>query len=111
MKKNILLFISLLLAASVWARPGTVKTYAPTALSTSSALVLSANKERKGLIISNRGTDPALIKFGSLHSDGLQGIKLAAGSIIDFVTVPMDSVYIRTAASTGVNAVDVIEFE
>lgn len=75
--------------------------------------VLDKNKDRKGLIISNKDTDVILVKFGSAQ-EWTEGLMLGSGSTFEFQHVPADSLYMRLNASTGSNhdrTVNILEFE
>lgn len=100
------LFIPLLALA----RPVTLKSHNTITPTLSTQVALAQNKERMGLIISNKGTDAVLIKFGSSISAS-EGVRLAASSNIDFNNVPMDSINVKLAASTGSNTMEISEFE
>lgn len=108
--KRIFLFL-LLLPLIAFARPVTVKTQGNFTPTQSSQSAMAKNKNRQGLIISNKGTDAILVKFASSHAGSTDGIKLAAGAVLDFTNPPMDAVYVVLAASTGANTIDILEFE
>lgn len=111
MKMTRFLPLILLVPFIALARPVTVKTQGNFTPTQSSQAALSSNKNRKALIISNKGTDAILVQFGTSHAGGTGGIKLAAGANLDFENPPMDSVYVVLAASTGLNSADFLEFE
>lgn len=69
------------------------------ALSTSSALVLAANPDRKYLVIQNTSAISVYVKFGSAHS-GTEGVLITAGGNYEPNEVPTDSVYAKSASGT-----------
>lgn len=70
--------------------------------STSSAVALVANANRRSLYIQN--TDASItvyLKFGAAHS-GTEGIKLIAGAVYEPAIPPIQSVYLKAASGTPV---------
>lgn len=109
-----ILLISLLIPLCVFADRVTKKTQTSItfAADLSPGLALAANKERKGLIISNQGADAIQIQFGATTATGnADHMHLAATSSYEFKNVPMDAIYVKGAASTGTKKVGIIEFE
>lgn len=109
MKRIIL--ISLLIPLAVLGRAVSRKNSGNFTPTQTTQLVFSANRNRQGLVISNKGTDAVLVNFGSSAAGTTSGLKIAAGSNIDFNNPPADAIYVVLAASTGTNSIDVLEFE
>ncbi len=102
--------VLLLIPMIALARPVTLKTNVNFVSSLTSTLALAKNKARQGLIISNKGQDAILVKFGASHS-GPEGMFIPTSTAVEFTNPPMDSLYIKSQSSTGVGRVDVNEFE
>lgn len=110
MRLILLTFISLF---SVLAMAVTVVTQSQFSPTVAPVEALDKNKDRKGLIISNKDVDAILVKFGSVH-DWTEGLKIAAGTNFEFDKVPADAIYIRLNGSTGSfhdRTVNILEFE
>ena len=105
------LLLVLILPALALARQVTMKTQGNFTPTQTTQLALASNRNRQALVVSNKGTDAVLLKFGNSAAGTTNGIKLAAGANMDFVNAPADNVYVVLAASTGTNVIDILEFE
>ena len=68
-------------------------------VTTSSARIMPQNGLRTYLIIVNTGSNPAIVKFGSVQS-GTEGIPIPAGGNYEPFEAPSSSIYAVTASST-----------
>lgn len=115
--KNLLLVLLIAIPIYVFADRVTKKTQTTILFSGDGSPIqaLAANRNRKGLIISDNGADAIFIQFGSSSANGnpqnLDAMKLAANTAYEFQNVPMDAIWIKGAASTGTRRVGIIEFE
>ena len=82
-----------------------------TPLLSTTQTVLSANRFRRGLILSNTGTDAVLIQFGTSAVSTTKGMTIPASTAVQFTQVPVDAIYVQLRASTGTNKLSYQEFE
>lgn len=108
--KQKFLFILFLFPLIALADRVTIKTKADYTATTTAGTALAQNKNRKGLIISNKGVDNILVQFGT-SSAIAEGMDIDNGVTVQFTHVPMDAVIIGARASTGANPIGVLEFE
>ncbi len=69
-----------------------------------STLILARNELRNYLLIQNVGTDTIIVKFNSAQS-GSEGIQIPAGGNYEPGKVPVESVWIESAAGTQATTV------
>lgn len=93
--------VLLLLAISPYARAGVYVTSQQLSVSvtTSSVQAISANVNRKYLLIQNRGSASIYVKAASAHS-GTEGIEIVAGGAWEPVQTPVDGFYLKSASGT-----------
>lgn len=65
-----------------------------------STLVMPANAFRIYLLIVNTGSNPVIVKLGSVQS-ALEGIPIPAGGSYEPIQAPGNGVWIETASSTS----------
>ncbi len=108
---KVLIFLGLFISTLAMADRVTMKSWGEITPTLAAQTLLAKNKERRGLIVSNNGTDAILLQFGSLATSTTKGMTMAVNTSVEFKNVPMDVVSIQARASTGANKVSYIEFE
>lgn len=100
--KTILAAIAFMIAFhGLYAHAQSVKLSAPTTVTVTSTSTLEfpANAKRAYLIISNTGSQPAIIKFGSVQS-GSEGLIIPPSGNYEPLQAPANTLYAKTASST-----------